>query len=172
MKRLKRLNSKKGGSKKQLQMLKTRSKRITWIKKIIGILLVLAVFGGCNYAVLVIAANSKTGEVKQWVKSYMVSFLQDIFTSELIKVFLNTVFIRALTRQPSRCSYKIMKLVVDPLIVRAIAMSNCPKYTARLQRIEWADTFYASLLHFRELRMYTFEKVLNNIKIHLHVFVF
>ena len=116
--------------------MKSRSKRIIWIKRIIGIILVLAVFGGCNYAVLVIAANSKTSEVKQWVKSYMISFVQDIFTTELIKVFLNAVFIRALTRQPGKCSYKIMKLVVDPLIVRAIAMSNCPKHAARPRRIE------------------------------------
>ena len=104
---------------------------MTWNKRIIGIILVLAVLGGCNYAVLVIAANSKTSEVKQWLKSYMISFLQDIFTAELIKIFLNAVFIRALTRQPSRWGYKMMKLLVDPLIVRAVAMSNCPKHTPR-----------------------------------------
>lgn len=134
-KRLTRLNKEKGGSKEQLRRMKTRMKRITWIKRIIGFFLVLAVFVGCNYAVLVIAANSKTGEVRIWLKSYMISFIQDIVTTELIKIWLNTILIRELTRQPSKWKSKIMKLIVDPLIVRAVAISNCPKSPPHLLRI-------------------------------------
>ena len=101
-----------------------RHKKRTTIKRVVGVILALAVFGGCNYAVLVIAANSASKEVNQWVKSYLISFAQDMLTTELIKVLLNVIFIRALTRGARGLSYKVMKLISAPLIIRALAMKN------------------------------------------------
>lgn len=130
VKKLKRANKKKQRrTKEDLKKLKARSKKITTIKRICGCFLVLFVFAGCNYSVLVIAANSTTTEVTSWVKSYLISFVQDMLTTEFIKILLNVILIRALTRHPSRCTYKLMKLIVNPLIVRAVAMSNCTRGT-------------------------------------------
>ena len=110
----------------QAELLKrTRRKTIGKIKRIVGYLLVLGAAAGCNYAVLVVAANSTPEESQRWAKNFLISFGQDMVINQVLKACLTVVICKILYKNKiSGGVGKIMKGLMDLVTLRAIAMKS------------------------------------------------
>ena len=109
---------------REMQLRKrNRLKRIAKIKKIIAYILILCIVGASHYIVLVIFANSEDSEAQYWAINYLISLAQDMGVSQIIKVLLTIVCLRMLVGARSARFKKILALMIDPVTVRALAMS-------------------------------------------------
>lgn len=109
---------------REMQLRKrNRLKRIAKIKKIIAYILILCIVGASHYTVLVIFANSEDSEAQYWAINYLISLAQDMGVSQIIKVLLTIVCLRMLVGARSARFKKILALMIDPVTVRALAMS-------------------------------------------------
>ena len=104
---------------------RNRRKTIARIKSVIGYLLVLCAAVGCNYAVLVVAANSKTEESQRWAMNFLKCFGQDMIINQVLKACLTVVICKLLFKYNiGGGPRKIMKAAMDIVTLRAIAMKS------------------------------------------------
>ena len=104
-----------------------RSRQIAKIKAIIGYILVLCAVCGCNYIALVIAASTDKDQTTKWAISFLISLVQDMGTSQVLKVVVTVFLIRIIARGQSKKMVKILRLGLDPIVVRALAMVSVSK---------------------------------------------
>ena len=104
---------------------RNRLRRIAKIKKIIAYILILCIVGASHYIVLVIFANSEDneGEAENWAINYLISLAQDMGVSQIIKVLLTIVCLRLRASARNPTFKKILALMIDPVTVRALAMT-------------------------------------------------
>lgn len=105
--------------------MRNRRKTIAKIKSVIGYLLVLGAAAACNYAVLVVAANSKTEESQRWAKNFLISFGQDMIINQVLKVCLTVMICKILFK--SKISGRVanmLKASMDLVTLRAIVMKS------------------------------------------------
>ena len=97
--------------------------KIAKIKEFIGFILALGVLGGCTYAVLVVAANTDSEISKKWARNFMTSMAQDMGVSQVFKVLVTVALIRIISKGQSARTVKWLKLGIDPIMTRALAMA-------------------------------------------------
>ena len=105
---------------------RNRLKKIAKIKKMIGYFLILCTLVASHYMVLVISANpdpEKEDEAQDWAINYLISLAQDMGASQVFKVLLTVVCMRMMVSARNQTFKKVLKLLIDPVTVRALAMS-------------------------------------------------
>ena len=100
-----------------------RQQSIARIKRVIGYTLVISAFAGCIYIILVVAANLTPEDTEKWAKSFLISFAQDLGVSQIFKVLLTVAVIRVMAKTQNGKLKKLLKILVDPITVRAIAIN-------------------------------------------------
>ena len=108
-----------------------RLKKIAKIKTIIAYFLILCIVIASHYMVLVISANpdpEKEDEAKDWAINYLISLAQDMGASQIFKVLLTVICLRMLVGARNQTFKKVLKLLIDPVTVRALAMSIKTKH--------------------------------------------
>ena len=110
---------------RELEMKKLeKSKKIAKIRAIIGYILVLCAVAGCTYITFVIAATTPDDQTTRWAISFIISVAQDMGTSQVLKVIITVVLVRIISRGQSRKVVKILRVFLDPIVVRALAMNS------------------------------------------------
>ena len=110
---------------RELEMKKLmRSKKIAKIKATIGYIIVLCAVVGCTYITFVIAATTPDDQTTSWAISFIISLAQDMGTSQVLKVVVTVVLVRIISRGQSRKVVKILRVFLDPIVVRSLAMNS------------------------------------------------
>lgn len=101
-----------------------RVKMIALIKRIIGYIIMVGVVGGCHYMVLVVSANSAAEETQTWATNFLRSLGQDMVVGQILKVLMTVVSLRLIARTTNINVRRVLKLMIDQVVARAIAMSS------------------------------------------------
>ena len=104
-----------------------KSKKIAKIKEIIGYILIACTVLGCNYIAIVIAATTDKEQTTKWAISFLISLAQDMGTVQVMKVIVTVLLVRIIGRGQSKKVVKILRLGLDPIVVRALAMASLQK---------------------------------------------
>ena len=102
---------------------RNRLRKIGKIKKIISYFLILCIVVASHYMVLVIFANSEDSEAQNWAINYLISLAQDMGVNQILKVILTIVSLRIMVGAKSQKLKIILKLLIDPVTVRSLAMA-------------------------------------------------
>ena len=101
-----------------------KGKCIRLARAISGFCIVALVMFGCTYIILVVGANSSHLESQRWGKNLIISLIQDILISQIIKLFLTLYLLKVIgKRKRGKLTMKLMKFMIDPLATRALAIA-------------------------------------------------
>ena len=106
---------------------RNRMRKIAKIKTIVAYILISFIVVASHYIVLVIFANSEPDEAQNWATNYLMSLGQDMGVSQIFKVLLTVVCLRMMINVKGSKLKKILKALLDPVTVRALAMLVMPK---------------------------------------------
>ena len=101
---------------------RNRMRKIAKIKTIFAYILILFIVVASHYIVLVIFANSDADEARNWATNYLMSLGQDMGVSQMFKVLLTIVCLRMMINVKGSKLKKLLRHLVDPVTVRAMAM--------------------------------------------------
>ena len=89
-----------------------------------ALLLALGITVSCHWVILMILASSSVEESRVWCLQFLISLAQDLVIGQFLRFLLQLIAIRALARHgvnSSLISMKIMKFLVDKLVLRSIS---------------------------------------------------
>ena len=91
----------------------------------------LSAVSGCVYIILVVAANLNATDTEKWAKNFLISFAQALGVGQIFKVFLTVAIMRIMPHTKNPKLKRVLRLLMDPITVRAVAFYAMNKKSSR-----------------------------------------